>query len=394
MLIALALLFSRLFGYIFERANQPPVIGEIISGVLLGALGLILFRGQVVSIAGMSVGMPHLNYTGADFQVLADIGILFLLFISGLSTNLKSLKKLGKPSLAVALGGVFVPFGFGYISAILFDFTAAESIILGLILVATSVGVTVRALMDMDKLNSKAGNIILGAAVIDDIFGVLLLAFALGLSSPLAIGLKIVLFFIVFLYIGLRVIERLLDFGEKIHLPKAFLSYSIAIFLFYVYIAEQFDIAGIIGAFVAGILIGKSFKSRHLIDDIETVGYGFFIPLFFVWVGAVLITDLYEHPQAFQGILPFALVVLVAAVLGKILGCGLGARLTGTSTKESLQIGVGMIPRMELALIIVTSAIYQGVIAQNVANTFLATTVIITVVTTIISPFLIKLTFK
>ncbi len=338
--------------------------------------------------------MPHLNYTGADFQVLADIGILFLLFISGLSTNLKSLKKLGKPSLAVALGGVIVPFGFGYISAILFDFTAAESIILGLILVATSVGVTVRALMDMDKLNSKAGNIILGAAVIDDILGVLLLAFALGLSSPLAIGLKIVLFFIVFLYIGLRVIERLLDFGEKIHLPKAFLSYSIAIFLFYVYIAEQFDIAGIIGAFVAGILIGKSFKSRHLIDDIETVGYGFFIPLFFVWVGAVLITDLYKNPQAFQGILPFVLVVLVAAVLGKILGCGLGARITGTSTKESLQIGVGMIPRMELALIIVTSAIYQGVIAQSVANTFLATTVIITVVTTIISPFLIKLTFK
>ncbi len=338
--------------------------------------------------------MPRLNYTGADFQVLADIGILFLLFISGLSTNLKSLKKLGKPSLGVAIGGVIVPFGFGYISAILFDFTAAESIILGLILVATSVGVTVRALMDMDKLNSRAGNIILGAAVIDDILGVLLLAFALGLSSPLAIGLKIVLFFIVFLYIGLRVIERLLDFGEKIHLPKAFLSYSIAIFLFYVYIAEQFDIAGIIGAFVAGILIGKSFKSRHLIDDIETVGYGFFIPLFFVWVGAVIITDLYKHPQTFQGILPFVLVVLVAAVLGKILGCGLGARLTGTSTKESLQIGVGMIPRMELALIIVTSAIYQGVIAQSVANTFLATTVIITVVTTIISPFLIKLTFK
>ena len=342
----------------------------------------------------MSLAMPMLDYTGPDFRVLADIGILFLLFISGLSTNLKSLKKLGKPSIAVAIGGVVVPFGLGYVGATLFNYTAAESIILGLVLVATSVGVTVRALMDMDKLSSKAGSIILGAAVIDDILGVLLLAFALGISSPLAIGLKIVLFFIVFLYIGLKVIERLLDFGEKIHLPKAFLSYSIAIFLFYVYIAEQFDIAGIIGAFVAGILIGKSFKSRHLIDDIETVGYGFFVPLFFVWVGAVLITDLYQNPQSFQGILPFVLVVLFAAIVGKILGCGLGARLSGTTTKESMQIGVGMVPRMELALIIVTSAIYQGVIADGVANTFLATTVILTVVTTVLSPFLIKLTFK
>jgi len=305
-----------------------------------------------------------------------------------------------KVSISVAIGGVILPLILGFVaSRYLFGFSTEASLVVGLILVATSVGVTVRTLLDLHVLSSDVGTTILGSAVIDDIIGILLLAFVLGTGTPLSIGiltLKIVAFFFLFLYLGLKIIDRLLDLGDRIHLPKAFLSISLAIFFIYAFFADKAGIAGIIGAFVAGLLIGHTAKSRKIIDDVKTIGYGFFIPLFFVWVGASLwqgfIGDL--HALATIGLL--SVVIISVGIIGKIIGCGIGAKLAGMTNRESVQIGVGMIPRMELALIIAGVAISHGLLIgqEAIGHQILAATILLTLITTLVTPFLIKAVFK
>ncbi len=394
-LIALALIFARIFGYLFTKIKFPAVIGEIFAGLLLAIIGMIFLKGQIISVFGLTLTLPHLDVLSSEFDFLAEIGILFLMFISGLSTNLDQLKTMGKPSLFVAIGGIIGPFILGYGAAILFGFTINDSLIIGLMLIATSVGITVRSLMDIQMLNSNAGTTILGGAVIDDVLGIILLSFIIGTDPILSLFIKITMFFILFLYIGLRIIDPILGFGEKINLPKAFLSISLAIFLLYSFFADRFGISGIIGAFFAGIIISHSIKSRKIIDDVQTIGYGFFVPLFFIWIGVKLFSGIQNDFDSFFSIGIFAIIIVIIGIIGKIIGCGIGAKSTGLSNRESLQIGVGMIPRMELALIIVSTAISRKFLSSTtIENQFLAITVILTVVTTLITPILIKKAFK
>ena len=394
LLIALALICARVFGYVFTKLKLPSVIGEILAGVFLGIASITIFNGQTLSLFGFTWTAPSLSYLSTEFDFLAEIGILFLMFISGLSTSLRQLKSMGKTSTFVALGGVIVPLGLGISTGLLFGFTSEESLIIGLILVATSVGVTVRTLMDLHKLDTNTGAAILGGAVIDDVLGIVLLAFVIGSDPFVYVGFKIIVFFILFVYLGLKVIDKILGLGEYIQLPKAFLSISLSLFLLFSFFADRFGISGIIGAFIAGLLIGQSIKSRKIIDDVQTLGYGFFVPLFFIWVGAKLIIGILQDISAFTSIALFAIILIIIAILGKIIGCGIGAKISGASLQESFQIGVGMIPRMELALIIISTAISNKFLGGVVANQLLAVTVLITISTTLITPFLINLAFK
>jgi len=394
LLIALALICARVFGYIFTKLKLPSVIGEILAGVFLGGISLTIFNGQMISLFGFSWSVPELSYLSVEFDFLAEIGILILMFISGLSTSLNQLKSMGKTSTFVAIGGVLVPLGLGVSTSLLFGFSQQESLIVGLMLVATSVGVTVRTLMDLHKLDTNVGAAILGGAVIDDVLGIVLLAFVVGSDPFLYVGFKIALFFILFVYLGLKVIDRILGLGEYIHLPKAFLSISLSLFLLFSFFADRFGISGIIGAFIAGLLIGQSIKSRKIVDDVQTLGYGFFVPLFFIWIGAKLIIGIVDDFASFSSIAVFAFIIILVAIVGKIIGCGIGARLSGSSLKESLQIGVGMIPRMELALIIISTAISKKLIVGVAANQLLAISVLITICTTLITPLLINATFR
>ena len=238
LLIALALICARLFGYIFTKLHMPSVIGEILAGVFLGSISATLFHGHIIELFGMTWAVPSLRYLSMEFDFLAEIGILFLMFISGLSTSLNKLKTMGRTSTFVAIGGIIVPFGLGFITSIYFGFSQQVSLLVGLMLVATSVGVTVRSLMDITKLDTNAGAAILGGAVIDDIVGIALLAFVVGSDPLLYIGFKIILFFILFVYIGLKLIDKILSLGERIQLPKAFLSISLAIFLLFTFFAN------------------------------------------------------------------------------------------------------------------------------------------------------------
>jgi Kef-type K+ transport system membrane component KefB len=325
-----------------------------------------------------------LSFGTQEFELLAEFGILFLLFISGLETSIKKIREMGKSSIFVAIGGIVIPLLLGIFTGIIFQFTLQESLLIGLLLIATSVGVTVRSLMDLHILDTNVGNTILGAAVIDDIIGIILFAFIFSLDSALWVGLKIILFLIIFLYLGVRIIEKILDLGEKIHIPKAFLSMSLSIFLIYSFFADKAGISAIVGAFVAGLLIGQTIRSRKIINDVKTIGYGFFIPLFFVWVGTII------NINSFLKIGLFAVILIIVAILGKIIGCGLGARISGLNYKESIQIGIGMIPRMEVALIIVTYAITNDIISGTVADQLLVATIVLTLFTAVITPYLIK----
>jgi len=393
LLIALALIFARLFGHILNRLKQPPVIGEIIAGFLLGGFGLGILAGKSFFIFNWKISTPQLPYTSDSFTFFAQVGILFLMFLSGLETSLSELKKVGKPSLFVAVGGVIVPLLLGMLVAHFFGFTWHIGLVIGLILVATSVGVPVRVLMDLHMLKSEAGLTILGAAIIDDVIGIILFVSVLGVASPMDVGylgLKILIFFILFMFVGLKLIDKIFNLGEKIQLPKALLSLSLAIFLLYAFFAYESGIAGITGAFVAGIVIGHAVKSKKIIDDVKTIGYGLFIPLFFVWVGANV------DPTVFgkMTIVVFALLIIFVAIVGKIIGCSIGGKLAKMTNKQALQVGIGMIPRLEMALIIVGAAVSQGILIGEIAQQLIATTVILTVVTTLITPFLLKAAFK
>jgi Kef-type K+ transport system membrane component KefB len=395
LLISLALIFARVFGYLFDRLKQPVVIGEIISGLILGGIVIVLFNGHKYSIFNFSFSLPSLNLHSTEFTLIAELGILFLLFISGLETSFSKLKKMEKTSLFVAAGGIVTPFLLGTAAGFFLGFQIQVSIIVGLILIATSVGITVRTLMDIHALDTDVGATILGGAVIDDVLGIILLAFFLGTDPPLYVGIKIALFFLIFFYIGLLIIDKILDLGEKIQLPKAFLSISLAIFLLYTFFANSFGIAGLIGAFVAGLIIGHTLKYRKIIDDVQTIGYGLFIPLFFVWIGMNI--WIYDYSLTFSSLATISLisaVIIIVAIVGKIIGCGLGAKLAGMKNRESLQVGIGMIPRMELALIIVSSAITHKILIGKIAYQLLTVTIILSIVTTLLTPILIKLVFK
>lgn len=392
LLVALALIFSRLLGSLFNRFKQPPVIGEILAGFLLGGFGLGIIAGTSFSLSGWTVYIPSLPYTSESFTFLANLGILFLLFLSGLEIQFTELKKVQKSSLLVAIGGVVAPLILGLIIAFFFGFDLPVILVVGLILVATSVGVPVRVLMDLHVLNSRVGLTILGSAVIDDIVSIFLFVSVLGAATLIDIaflGLKIIIFFVLFLFIGLNVIDKIFNFGEKIQLPKTLLSFSLAIFLLYSFFAYQSGIAGITGAFVAGVVIGHAMKSKKVVDDIKTVSYGFFIPLFFVWIGANV------DPTVFGSVslVVFALIFICVGIVGKIFGCSIGGKLAGFSNRESLQVGFGMIPRLEMALIIAGTAVSQGILEGVVADQILASTVMLTLVTTLLTPFLLKMAF-
>lgn len=398
LLLAVALIFARGLGFLINKLKQPAVIGEIIAGIILGLIIILFFSGQKFYFSNYVITPPELSFHSPEFNLLAEIGILFLLFISGLETSISRLKKTGKTSTIIAIGGVLIPLLLGFFSGLLIGLPIAESIVIGLVLTATSVGVTVRTLMDLNVLDSKVGATVLGAAVIDDIIGIILLALVLGIESineALIIVVKIAIFFLVFLYFALKLIDKVLDLGEKIHLPKAFLSISIAILLIYSFFAEKAGISGIIGAFIAGILIGTNVRSSKIEDDIKAIGYGFFIPIFFVWTGTLLwekgtMWDI----NSISLILILTTVLLVIGITGKIIGCGLSAKISGMSNMESIQIGVAMIPRMELALIIVAAAINNDFIPKDFAQEILAATILLTIISTLLTPILIKATFK
>jgi Kef-type K+ transport system membrane component KefB len=367
------ILLAALIGRILSKSlKQPVILGELIIGAIIGNILLMKNDG--------SLGLdPTIDY-------IADIGILFLLFSAGLSLDLKEFKKIEKSSSLVAILGVILPFILGYITAIWFGYTHLIALFIGTALMATSIGVKAEVLFELGMMGTRLGSLIIGAAVIDDIISMVILTI---LVSVVKTGQFLVYETSIFLVLAMLFIligillskENISNFLDK-HLLRIRLSreslliMGVIVALLFAVIAEYIGLSVIIGAFIAGIILGQLSFFRELKEYISLIGGGFFIPIFFVTVGMTF------KFQAFNVMGSFAIVLLIVAIIGKLIGCGIGAKLTNFDNRESLATGVAMIPRAGIELILIKLGRNYGIINDEIASAIL----IMVIVTTLITP--------
>ena len=394
--VAAMLVVAKLAGEVFERAGQPAVLGELVGGVLLGNLAL----------AGLVAFEPL--ETNAVISALAEIGVIILLFEVGLESNLGEMLEVGWSSLVVALLGVVVPFFLGWGAAAYFvpEEATLVHVFIGATLCATSVGITARVLKDLGKLQTRAARIILGAAVIDDVLGLILLAVvkgaieaaAAGTSlSPASVGvitLKAVAFLVVALVAGRFVVPQLLRGAGRFKVRGVLLALAVSLCFVLSWAASAIGLAFIVGAFAAGLLLDDAHferlpdRTKHDLHDLIAPVSALLVPVFFVLMG--LRVDLRVFARA--DILAFAAVLTLAAIAGKQV-CALGVVERGVNR---LAVGVGMIPRGEVGLIFAGIGATlmlpnaQGVGRPVVGPATFGAVVIMVVVTTLVSPPLLK----
>lgn len=368
--LALILIGARLVGRLSQRIGMPAVLGELLAGLILGP-----------SLLGWVQTSDVLN-------AVASIGVLLLMFIAGLETDVSALQKVGKPSTYAALAGVILPFVGGVVVGMAFGLGAATSLFLGAALTATSVSVSVQTLRELGRLQSKEGLIILGAAIIDDVLGILVLSIVLAMAGqggdPLVSIARLVLFFPVALIGGRVIVAPLVHWIHKHHAREAGFALIFALVLIYAWAAEALGgLAAITGAYIAGVLVARLPEAREAaVDSASVMGYGLFVPVFFVTVG--LITDVRSVWLAPA----LTLAVVLVAILTKGVGSALGARAAGCSPREARSVGAGMIARGEVALVMATLGLSNGLLDQ----TSFTVVVLMTVVTTLATPLLLKLT--
>lgn len=380
--LAVILLATKLFGLLTRKVKMPQVVGALVAGLLLGpAVFDILHKTEFIN-------------------QMAELGVIVLMFSAGLETDIKELKKTGKASFVIALIGVIVPLLGGYFVAALFNKgqealsspVFMQNIFIGIILTATSVSITVETLKELGKLSTKAGNAILGAALIDDILGIVALTLITSMAdASVSVGLvliKIVLFFVVAAVVGVVVSIAFNYWVARANKDmRRFTIVAFVICLAMAYVAEEFfSVADITGAFIAGLIISNSQRTKYIATKFETVSFMLLSPIFFASIGIkVVLKD-----GMSSNLIIMTVVLLIVAILTKIVGCGLGAKMCGFSNKESVQIGTGMISRGEVALIVAS----KGQAAGLMGTAFFGPVVVVVVVTTIITPILLKLAFR
>ena len=379
--LALILLSTKLLGLITQKFQMPQVVGALLAGLILGPSCLnVLSETEFLS-------------------QLSELGVIVLMFSAGMGTDIQELKHSGKAGFLVALLGVVAPLVMGTALAWGADLWGLiessgflENVFLGTILTATSVSISVETLKEMGKLDTRVGNTILAAALIDDVLGLIALTIvssvAGGQESIVMVLVKIVLFFVFALVVGLGA-NRLFCWMIRQQQGRNMRRYPVLAFvlcLVMAYCAEEFfGVADITGAYAAGLVISCTPKSTYIQSKYDPLGYLLLTPVFFASIGI----DAQIHDVS-MGIAVFSALLLVISVISKMVGCGLGAKLCGFSGKESVQVGVGMVCRGEVALIVANRGLSMGVLSQD-----LMTPVIITVVGgTILTPVLLKLAFR
>ncbi len=395
--IGIVLIFAKMFDVIFERANLPGVLGEIILGFILGNMILYghIFGSAINSWIHNWIQLRGpVPFEGLDpVHYLAKLGIVVLLFIAGLDTNIDQLKSTGKVATISTVMGVFVPLVIGYFSGLALGYSSRESLVLGVLLTATSIGVTVRTLLDINMLRTDVGAASLSASVMDDFLGIALIIFAVGTGSIIMFGIQLAVFFLITLVAAWYYMPYITRFiSTYIKTERAMLAVLFGVMLLFSSLAEYSFGAAIEGAYFAGIVLSRLPAKKIITEDVKAIGYGFIIPVFFVYTGAQLDVGVFFNENA----LVLAAVILIAAIFGKIIGRGIGARIGGFNWRKSWQMGIGSIPRMEVALVSLTVAITSPShpISSEHVPLFIAATMVFVIVTTLITPPLLKLSFK
>lgn len=370
--LLIMLVFAKLLAEIFERLRQPAVVGEILAGILVGP-----------SILGWVKPNEILS-------MLAEIGVIFLLFTVGLETKPQAILRVGGRAFVVATLGVIVPFIAGYWIALFWDGSKVEAMFVGAALVATSVGITARVLGNLGLLDAPTTQIILGAAVIDDILGLLILSVVSSLSKGSidyfelfkVAGLSI-LFTIFIATIGAKLITKIAPKLEKLKIGEPFYIAGLILCLGLSYLATYIGVAAIIGAFLAGMALAEATENNHDVHQKTGGVMEFLVPFFLVNIGMSLDLSVFKEISTVW----LAIIVTIIAIITKFIGCGLGSY--GIGWRRSAQIGVGMIPRGEVGIVVAQIGLGLGAISPP----FFAAVLFMAIATTIIAPPFIKWAF-
>lgn len=394
--IAIILLATKILGLFTKRISLPQVIGALCAGIILGPMVLnVVERNSLI-------------------EQLAELGVIVLMFSAGLETDLQELKKAGLASFVIALCGVVIPLVGGYFLADIYNTEQDpemaslmwQNIFIGVVLTATSVSITVETLKELGTLSSRAGNAILGAAVIDDILGIVALTVVISLggkesgegesettlgSAILGEGVPAVIINIIAFFIfaiAFAVAYHIIFKKWRENSSQNLRRHNIVTFAFCLLLSFSaeifFGVADITGAFVAGLAVSGLKKNEYIITRFNTLSYMLLSPIFFANIGLAMTLDGLNTK-----LIVFMLLLMVVAVLTKVIGCGVGAKLMRYSTKESLQIGIGMVSRGEVALIVANKGASVGLMNEK----FMTPLVITVVFTTIITPILLKFVF-
>jgi len=377
--LAIIIVCSKLFGLIAKKLKAPQVVGEIIAGLIIGP-ACFGFVGNTDYLA-----------------LLAEIGVVMLMFEAGLETNLKELIKTGPKALLIACAGVFVPLAGGtLLYSCFYGFSAVGSeefyraIFIGTIMTATSVGITVQALKEMGRLKSATGTLITSAAIIDDIIGIIVLTFVIGMKNPESKPSEVVistLLFIVFSFcLGFLTYYCFKYIDKKYPHQRRIPILGLALCMFMAFAAEEFfGIADITGAYVAGLILCSLKDSEYIARKVDINSYMIFGPVFFASIGLNTTFDGFT-----SSLLLFSVFFVIVALLTKIIGCGLVAKLTKLSFKDSLKVGVGMMTRGEVALIVAKKGLSEGMLEPE----YFASVILLIIVSSIMTPIILKLLYK
>ncbi|MDD7682604.1 MAG: cation:proton antiporter [Clostridium sp.] len=378
--LALILLSTKVLSLVTKRFKLPQVVGALLAGLILGPAVFNIIE-------------------ETDFiKQLAEVGVIVLLFNAGLESNLSEFKKSGKTSFIVAVMGVMIPLIGGTILAYCINHGKVENvsvfvqnIFIGSVLTATSVSITVETLRELGKVSTSVGNIIVGAAIIDDVLGMLVLTIITSLAgssvSVIKVIVKIVGFFIFSIIVGIITYKLFNKWVDKYDIDKRrFVIVSFVICLLLSFSAEEFfGVADITGAYIAGLVLSSNKETIYITKRFETLSYILLSPVFFASVGLNV-----KLPDLNGEIVIITIALIVVAILTKIIGCGLGAKLCGYNNMESIQIGSGMVTRGEVTLIIASKGLALGLMSSY----FLTPVILMVVFTSIFTPILLKIVFS
>ena len=376
--LAIIIVFAKVFAIIARKCKAPQVVGQIIAGLIIGpsVLGLV---------------------QQTDFLVqMAEIGVVLLMFSAGLETNIKDLKKTGLIAFLIACAGVFVPLAGGTLLYMGFYGVAPwgsqefyQAVFIGVIMTATSVSITVQALKELGKLKGKVGTTILSAAIIDDVIGIIVLTFVVGFKSPDSnpgkVVISTVLFFLFAFVVGFILYKVFKKIDNRYPHTRRIAILGLALCFAMAYIAEvYFGIADITGAYVAGIILCSIRDSDYIAEKMDINSYMLFGPVFFASIG--LKTSI-ENVN--KEIIIFALAFVAVALIAKIIGCGLMAKICGFNGSDSLKIGVGMMTRGEVALIVSQKGLSVGLLTP----VYFTAVILLIIVSSICTPIILKILY-
>ncbi len=379
--LAIILVAAKICGIFARKINVPQVVGEIIAGLIIGP-----------SVLGVVEQTDFLT-------VMAEIGVILLMFSAGLGTNLTDLVKTGPKAFLIALMGVAVPLVGGTLLYMAFygaspfgSVNFYKAVFIGTILTATSVSITVKTLEEMGKLKSELGVTIVSAAIIDDVIGIIVLTIVVGMGSGsadtgiLSVILRSVLFFVFAGVFGV-IAHKLFKFYDSTHEHSRRIPIlGLALCMFLAYAAERyFGVADITGAFVAGIILCSIEDAPYIERKMNINSYMLFGPVFFAGIG------LKTNIQGLSGeIILFSVCFVLVALITKIVGCGLIGKLTKHNTVDSLKIGVGMMTRGEVALIVSQKGLSVGMLEPL----FFTPVILLIITSSILTPILLKMLYK